>query len=54
MESSSVSSAPRTPPGSDPGAGERLARTLPEQHLEPAVPHLEDDREGLVRESRCA
>src|SRR5215218_5196883 len=38
--------------GQRPRAEERLARPLPEQHLELAVPHLEDDGEHLVSRSR--
>jgi hypothetical protein len=40
--------------GERPGAQERLLRALPEEHLERAVAHLEDDRQDLVRERRCA
>ena len=34
--------------GQRPAAGERLARALPEQHTEEAVPDLEDGRQGGV------
>ena len=30
-----------------PGAAERIARPLPEEHLELAVPHLEHDGQAL-------
>ena len=48
MEGSSFSPGPRVPPGSAqrPTAGGTCA--APEQNLECAVTHLEDDRDGLV------
>ncbi len=37
--------------GQCPGAGERFACPVPQENLEPGLPHLQDDREAHVDSS---
>ncbi len=48
MEGSSFSPGPRVAAGERPAALRGRACAAPEQNLECAVTHLEDDRDGLV------
>ena len=48
MEGSSFSPGPRVAAGERPAARGGRACAAPEQNLECALTHLEDDRDGLV------